>query len=57
MLCRDNSEFGRVCLLTKGYFNFRNWYAHGRTRTMPVVPDPDDVYAVYSQFKDNVFDR
>ena len=52
-----NSEFGRVCLLTKGYFNFRNWYAHGRTRTMPVVPDPDDVYAVYSQFKDNVFDR
>ena len=34
-----------------------HWYAHGRTRTMPVVLDPDDVYAAYSQFKDNVFDR
>ena len=52
-----NNEFGRVCSITKGYFSFRHWYAHGRTRTMPVVPDPDDVYAAYSQFKDNVFDR
>jgi hypothetical protein len=52
-----NNGFGRVCSLTKGYFSFRNWYAHGRTRTMPVVPDPDDVHTVYIEFKNNVFDR
>lgn len=46
-----NNEFGRVCSLTKGYFTFRHWYAHGRTRAMPVVPDPDDVtsYTVNSR--------
>ena len=52
-----NDEFRRVCSLTRGYFSFRHWYAHGRTRTMPVVPDPEEVYQAYTQFKENVFDR
>lgn len=52
-----NDDFRRVCSVTRGYFSFRHWYAHGRTRTMPVVPDPEEVYQVYSQFKENVFER
>lgn len=52
-----NDEFRRVCSLTRGYFSFRHWYAHGRTRAMPVVPDPEEVYQAYTQFKENVFDR
>ena len=55
---RDIDEaFRRVCSVTKGYFGFRNWYAHGRIRTMPVVPDPEDVYEAYEQFQEKVLNR
>ena len=55
---RDVDEaFRRVCSVTKGYFGFRNWYAHGRIRTMPVVPDPEDVYEAYEQFQEKVLNR
>ncbi len=53
----SDAEFRRVCSVTKGYFSFRNWYAHGRIRAMPVVPDPEDVYAAYEQFREKVLDR
>ena len=52
-----DAEFRRVCSETKGYFGFRNWYAHGRPREMPVVPDPENVYVVYEQFREKVLDR
>ena len=52
-----DEEFRRVCSVTKGYFGFRNWYAHGRIRTMPVVPDPEDVYEAYEQFQEKVLNR
>ena len=52
-----DEEFQRVCSVTKGYFGFRNWYAHGRVRAMPVVPDPEDVYGAYEQFQKKVLDR
>ena len=52
-----DAEFRRVCSETKGYFGFRNWYAHGRAREMPVVPDPEDVYVVYEQFWEKVLGR
>ena len=50
-------QIRRVCSVTKGYFGFRNWYAHGRIRTMPVVPDPEDIYEGYEQFQEKVLDR
>ena len=52
-----DEAFRRVCSVTKGYFGFRNWYAHGRLRTMPVVPDPEDVYEAYEQFQEKVLNR
>ncbi len=52
-----DEEFRRVCSATKGYFGFRNWYAHGRIRTMPVVPDPEDVYEAYEQLHEKVPNR
>ena len=52
-----DEEFQRVCSATKGYFGFRNWYAHGRVRAMPVVPDPEDVYDAYEQFREKVLER
>ena len=52
-----DEAFRRVCSETKGYFSFRNWYAHGRIHAMPVVPDPEDVYAAYEQFWEKVLDR
>ena len=56
---RIDEAFLRVCSVAKGYFGFRNWYAHGRIRTrpVPVVPDPEDVYLVYEQFREKVFSR
>ena len=53
----SDAEFQRVCSATKGYFRFRNWYAHGRVRAMPVAPDPEDVYATYEQFQEKVLER
>ena len=52
-----DAAFQRVCSATKGYFRFRNWYAHGRVRAMPVVPDPEDVYDAYEQFRKKVLER
>ena len=52
-----DEAFQRDCSATKGYFKFRNWYAHGRIRTMPVVPDPEDVYEAYEQFQEKVLNR
>ena len=52
-----DEEFRRICSVTKGYFSFRNWYAHGRIRVMPVVPDPEDIYDAYEQFREKVLDR
>ena len=54
-----DQAFREVCSVAKGYFGFRNWYAHGRiaTRPMPVVPDPEDVYLVYEQFREKVLNR
>lgn len=52
-----DEEFRRICSVTKGYFSFRNWYAHGRILTMPVVPDPEDIYDAYEQFREKVLDR
>lgn len=52
-----DAAFQRVCSATKGYFRFRNWYAHGRIRAMPVVPDPEDVYDAYEQFREKVLER
>ena len=54
-----DQAFQSVCSVAKGYFGFRNWYAHGRMRTrpVPVVPDPEDVYSVYEQFRDKVLSR
>src|SRR3989304_2384621 len=52
-----DDEFRRVCLVIKGYFSFRNWYAHGRTRAMPVIPDPEHVYGAYKQFREKVLNR
>lgn len=55
-LGRDD-HFRRVCSATKGYFAFRNWYAHGRSRTAPLIPDPEDVFSAYQHFQNTVFDR
>ena len=54
-----DQAFRGVCSVAKGYFGFRNWYAHGRigTRPVPVVPDPEDVYLVYGQFREKVLSR
>jgi hypothetical protein len=51
-----DEQFRRVCSATKGYFAFRNWYAHGRTRTPPLIPDPEDVFSAYQHFQSTVFD-
>ena len=54
-----DQAFREVCSVAKGYFGFRNWYAHGRiaTRPMPVVPDPEDVHLLYEQFREKVLNR
>ena len=52
-----DEAFQRDCSATKGHFKFRNWYAHGRILTMPVVPDPEDVYEAYEQFQEKVLNR
>ncbi len=53
---RDD-QFRRICSATKGYFAFRNWYAHGRSRMAPLIPDPEDVFSAYQHFQNAVFDR
>jgi len=52
-----DEDFRRVCSTVKTYFSFRNWYAHGRAAPRPVVPDPDDIFAVYQEFRDRVLSR
>jgi hypothetical protein len=53
-----NEDFHRVCSVTKGFFTFRHWYAHGRFfRSTPVIPDPEDIVKVYEQFEVRVFAR
>lgn len=52
-----DEPFRRVCSATKGYFTFRNWYAHGRSRAVPLIPDPEDVFNAYQRFQNLVFDR
>lgn len=52
-----DEEFRRVCSAIKGYFSFRNWYAHGRVSPRPVVPDPEDIFAAYEQLADKVLQR
>ena len=52
-----DEDFRRVCSAIKGYFSFRNWYAHGRVTTQPVVPDPEDIFSAYQELQDKVLDR
>ena len=52
-----DGPFLRVCSATKGYFAFRNWYAHGRSRTAPLIPDPEEVFSAYQHFQNSVFNR
>lgn len=46
----------RDCSDVKSCFSgFRNWYAHGRARTQPVVPDPEDVAQFHADANRLVF--
>jgi hypothetical protein len=52
-----DEDFRRVCSAIKGYFSFRNWYAHGRVTTRPMIPDPEDIFAAYQALQGKVLDR
>jgi hypothetical protein len=45
---RDQADrFHSRCSVAKGYFHFRNWFAHGRySRIVPPIPRPDEVAAI-----------
>jgi hypothetical protein len=54
----DSSRFDERCLLVAGYWDFRDWYAHGRFVERPVdVPEPSILAEIGSELEERVFSR